>query len=163
MAEITCAFSGHRPGKLPWGTDETDPRCVALKTKMEWELRRLCESGVRYFICGMARGTDQYFIEVLQKLRQEYEIYVEAALPCRSQNAFWTEQERQRYREILRGCDRVFYVEEDYSPGCMLRRNRYMVEHAQLLMTVFDGSSGGTASTIAYARARGLKIISLWR
>ena len=45
----------------------------------------------------------------------------------------------------------------------MLRRNRYMVEHADLLMTVFDGSPGGTASTVAYARARGVKIVSIWR
>ena len=29
--ETTCCFTGHRPGKLPWRDDETDPRCVALK------------------------------------------------------------------------------------------------------------------------------------
>ena len=28
---ISCCFSGHRPGKLPWGDDEGDRRCLALK------------------------------------------------------------------------------------------------------------------------------------
>ena len=30
----SCAFTGHRPGKLPWGEDESDLRCIALKAKL---------------------------------------------------------------------------------------------------------------------------------
>ena len=30
----TCCFTGHRPSKLPWGTREEDPRCVALKGRI---------------------------------------------------------------------------------------------------------------------------------
>lgn len=30
----TCCFTGHRPEKLPWGTDEGDPRCRMLKKKL---------------------------------------------------------------------------------------------------------------------------------
>lgn len=33
----SVAFTGHRPQKLPFGFDETDPRCVDFK-------RRLCNS-----------------------------------------------------------------------------------------------------------------------
>lgn len=44
----------------------------------------------------------------------------------------------------------------------MLRRNRYMVEHADVLVTVFDGSPGGTAATVRYAEARGIRIVPLW-
>ena len=29
--EKTCCFTGHRPDKLPWGEDESDPRCLRLK------------------------------------------------------------------------------------------------------------------------------------
>ena len=52
--ELTCAFSGHRPEKLPWGEDESDPRCAALKIRLEQELRKLCEAGCLRYLCGMA-------------------------------------------------------------------------------------------------------------
>lgn len=160
---MTCAFSGHRPEKLPWGSDEADPRCVALKILMERELRKLCEAGVRKFIFGMARGTDQYFLEILCRLRQEYPLTVTAAIPCLGQQKLWPKDEQRKYLVALGRCDETVILEDAYSEGCMLRRNRYMVEHAQILMTVYDGSGGGTGATAAYARARGLKIIPLWR
>lgn len=163
MEKVTCAFSGHRPEKLPWGNDETDPRCVALKIQMERELRKLCEQGVYDYIFGMARGTDQYFLEILSELRREYPLKITAAIPCRGQQKLWPRQEQRRYLVALGKCDETRVLEETYTEGCMLRRNRYMVEHAGILMTVYDGTGGGTGATLSYARARGVKIIALWR
>ena len=31
---ISCCFSGHRPGKLPWGDEEGDRRWLALKERL---------------------------------------------------------------------------------------------------------------------------------
>ena len=164
MEKLTCAFSGHRPEKLPWGNDETDPRCLALKIQMEKELRQLCEKGVEHFICGMARGTDLYFLRCLLNLREEYEFTLEAAIPCPRQDLLWPREEQEAYQFLLSRCDTVTCREKQYSEGCMLRRNRYMVEHADILLTVFDGMGrSGTAATVAYARQRGLEIIPLWR
>ena len=52
----TCCFTGHRPSKLPWGTREEDPRCVALKGRIAAALEEEYAAGVRHFISGMARG-----------------------------------------------------------------------------------------------------------
>jgi precorrin-6x reductase len=38
-----------------------------------------------------------------------------------------------------------------------------MVDRADVLVTVFDGSMGGTAATVRYARERGVEILALWR
>ena len=39
---ISCCFSGHRPGKLPWGDDEGDRRCLALKERLDqWNRENL--------------------------------------------------------------------------------------------------------------------------
>jgi len=159
---MVCAFSGHRPEKLPWGNDEQDPRCTALKQRMAQELRLLCDGGCDHFLCGMARGTDLYYLEQLIKLRAEYPLTIEAVIPCPSQAERWHETHQRNYLRLLGACDKTTVLEERYSEGCMLRRNRYMVEHADVLMTVFDGSLGGTASTVRYAKARGVKLIPLW-
>ena len=52
-------------------------------------------------------------------------------------------------------------VQERYTRECMQRRNRYMVDHAGLLIAVFDGQSGGTRGTVQYAMSRGLQIVDI--
>ena len=36
---MVCAFSGHRPQRLPWGNREQDPRCEALKILLKLLLK----------------------------------------------------------------------------------------------------------------------------
>ena len=70
--QCTCCFTGHRPERLPWGRREGDPRCAALKRKLYAAVNAAYESGMRYFICGMARGSDFYFAEAVLALREKY-------------------------------------------------------------------------------------------
>ena len=84
---ISCCFTGHRPEKLPWGEDESDPRCIKLKRKLADILDVAYEEEFRHFICGMARGCDFYFAEAVIALRAcRPDVTLEAAVPCRSQN-----------------------------------------------------------------------------
>ena len=52
-------------------------------------------------------------------------------------------------------------MQQSYTPGCMQRRNRYMVDHASLLIAVNDGARGGTRSTIEYAFKRGVNVLDI--
>ena len=70
--EQTCCFTGHRPGKLPWGFDEADPRCLALKGAIARELEGLYRRGFRHFLSGMAQGCDLYFAEGVLALRASH-------------------------------------------------------------------------------------------
>ena len=162
---ISCCFSGHRPGKLPWGDDEGDRRCLALKERLWNEMEAAYERGYRHFICGMARGTDLYFAEAVLALRLcRSGVTLEAARPCESQADAWPEAERHRYQAILDQCDFETLVQHRYDRFCMQRRNRYMVDRSALVLSVYDGvPKGGTAQTLAYAMRQGLKteILSL--
>ncbi|MBQ9392753.1 MAG: DUF1273 family protein [Oscillospiraceae bacterium] len=155
---ISCCFSGYRPDKLPWGEEENDPRCLALKSRLQDAVEAACQEGFCHFIVGMADGVDLYCCELVQSLRSRYPITVEAAVPCRGQAGRWSRKKRLRYDVLLAGCDQVTVLQEEYDPGCMLRRNRYMVDHAAMLIAVFDGQPGGTQSTVAYAMKKGLAI-----
>ena len=157
-----CCFTGHRPEKLPWGTDESDPRCAALKRRLDDVIRTAYEEGMRHFICGMARGSDLYCAELVLALRQEKgDVVLEAAIPCLSQASGWPREDRARWQAILDACDLETVVQEQYTPGCMQRRNRYMVDHCALVIAVYDGTAGGTRQTLQYAMKKGVPFIDI--
>lgn len=148
----TCCFTGHRPEKLPWGKNETDIRCVLLKEKLRDALEAAFAEGKRHFICGMARGCDLYFAEAVIALREaEPDVTLEAAIPFAGQSAAWSAQQRQRWERLVAASDQRTILQEGYTPDCMHRRNRYMVEKSSLVIAVYDGSDGGTRRTLEYA------------
>lgn len=154
----TCCFTGHRPDKLPWGTDSSDLRCAALRKKLCEAVERAYRAGCRHFICGMARGSDLYFCQAVLELRERYpDITVEGAIPCQSQTDSWPAAERELHDRLLDQCDFETMVQHTYDRGCMMRRNRYMVDRASRIIAVYDGiPKGGTANTLAYAMKQGL-------
>ena len=157
-----CCFTGHRPGKLPWRYNEEDLRCVSLKARIADAVEAAYQEGFRHVLCGMALGCDLYFCECVLRLRQTHpDVTVEAAIPCPSQADGWGEAQKSRYRDILARCDYETMVQQSYTPGCMQRRNRYMVDHASLLIAVNDGARGGTRSTIEYAFKRGVNVLDI--
>jgi hypothetical protein len=55
---------------------------------------------------------------------------------------------------------------ESSGPPAYLSASRYLIDHCDLLLAVWDGSpatgSGGTADAVAYARDRGRSIVVVW-
>ena len=160
--ETTCCFTGHRPEKLPWGSHEEDPRCLDLKERLRQAVEQAYEDGFRHFITGMARGTDQYFAQIVLDLKERLPaITLEAAIPCEEQAARWRESERERYFGLVARCDLETMVQRHYDKGCMQRRNRYMVDRSARLIAAYDGMLGGTMYTIHYAMQRGVDVVMI--
>lgn len=158
----TCCFTGHRPAKLPWGSDERDPRCLALKRSILRELEKLYRNGYRHFISGMALGCDLYFAEAVLELKESYPaVTLEAALPCPGQADRWSEENRARWQRILDACDLETVVQDHYDRWCMLRRDRYMVDRSSTVLAAFDDTPGGTKYTLDYAARQRLGILLL--
>ena len=111
---VTCCFSGHRPSKLPWGMDESDPRCHALKDELAARLQGVYEAGYRHFICGMAAGCDLSFAEAVLALREAHpELSLEAAIPCDGQNNGWPAPLRARQEALIAACDEIVIARGD--------------------------------------------------
>ena len=160
--QSSCCFTGHRPAKLPWRYDEGDSRCVELKSRIHDAVEAAYDEGYRHFLCGMAMGCDLYFCECVLALRDTHpDVTVEAAIPCPTQADAWPADQRERYERLVATCDFETVVSSKYTSSCMQRRDRYMVDHAALLIAAFDGSPGGTRYTVEYAMRRGLEIVDL--
>lgn len=158
----TCCFTGHRPSKLPWGYKEDDLRCLDLKMDIVQALVEFYGRGYRHFLCGMAEGCDLYFAESVLMLRQVHpDVKLDAVIPCRSQADRWSGEQKRRYHSILEACDSVTVLQEAYSPGCMMARNRYMVNRSSLLLACYNGEAGGTRNTLLYAREHEIEIVTI--
>lgn len=161
---MTCTFTGHRPERLPWGENEEDERCLALKFLIAQAVGEAYDDGYREFLCGMARGCDFYFAEAVINLRRAHKsVSLIAMVPCPTQTDGWSEKDKARHALLCNQADAVCVFEPIYSGGCMLRRNRAMVERARRVITVYDGGDGGTAYTAACAERLGREVIRLWQ
>ena len=157
-----CAFTGHRMEKLPWGQNEEDPRCLRLKQALADAAEAVYRSGVRHFFCGMATGCDMYFCETILALRAEHpDVTLEAAIPWEGQAAGWSEPLRRRYDRLVTECDYHTLVCRSYTPDCLMRRNRYRVDNAGVLIAAYSGRPGGTMNTLLYAMRQGLEVIQI--
>lgn len=160
--DITCCFTGHRPGKLPWGDDEWNCACMALKDCLASAIEHAYAHGMRHFMCGMAQGADLYFCEAVLRFRDQHsDILLEAAIPCPEQACRWPVPQRDRWTRLVAQCDLETLLQPAYTPQCMARRNRYMVERSAMIIAVYDGMPGGTRQTLAYALHNGLETIIL--
>ncbi len=161
MEKGTCAFTGHRPHKFPWRYDETDSRCVALKAVLAEQISALDEAGVKHFLSGMAEAVDTWAaLSVLDLREKDPAIKLHCILPCKAQAEKWSASSRELYRSILERADSVVYVSRNYHKDCMLDRNRFLVDHASILLAVYNGEQrGGAAATIRYAQKLGREIV----
>ncbi|RKJ52759.1 DUF1273 family protein [bacterium 1XD42-1] len=128
--------------------------CVALKQTLTREIVKLIEAGYTDFLSGMAEGADTWAAMVVLALKKENPaLKLHCVLPCEGQADGWSASARELYHSILEQADEVVYVNREYSKGCMLERNRYLVDHAACLLAVYNGEwRGGTAMTVRYAR-----------
>lgn len=155
--EHCCSFSGHR--RL------ARERYPVLAGKVSETVRWLYyEKDVRVFLTGAAIGFDTVAaIAVLNLKRELKDLHLAAVIPCPEQGQGWTEAQRGQYRTVLSGADQVIEIADSYYKGCMLERNRFLVENAAYLISYYDGSGkGGTAYTVNYAAQKGLTVLPLY-
>ena len=156
-----CCCTGHRPKGFPfkYGIDKQKHNAY-LKTLEEKIELAITKYGITNFISGMALGTDLDFAETVLKLRNKYPITLECAIPCPNQTLKWNDNDKLRYESILKRADEINIISKRYTPECMLKRNRYMVDKCKIIIAVFNGiEKGGTWHTINYAEKENKDIV----
>ena len=158
----TVAFTGYRPEKMPFSEHCDDARYLRFRAAEARIIRMLTERGYIHFITGLARGFDMWTAEDVLTLREEFPaITLTCAIPFPGQADEWPEADRVRYRAILDRATEEILLSETYSKGCFFTRNRYMVDHADVVICAYDGRRGGTAYTVDYALSQGKHVIRI--
>lgn len=146
----SACFTGHRELPEIFSVDK-------LKKKIE----SVIILGYDTFYCGMALGFDSMCFLVLEELRKKYKIKIIAAVPCDGQDEKFSISQKIEYRRMLDSADEVVYVSHNYTPDCMLKRNRYMVDNSSLVIAYYHKEKTGTSYTVNYAAKENKKIITV--
>lgn len=110
-------------------------------------------------ISGMALGIDTLFALIGIERR----INILAAIPCDNQECRWPEESQEVYYNILDNPLVESYIVSPgpYYPWKMQTRNEFMVQRANKLIGVWDGTTGGTCNCVKYAEKVGRETIRI--
>ena len=152
--EMVCCFTGHR--------NIGDAHAKKMPELLDRVLESLIQNGYTTFRTGGAIGFDTIVaLKVLEKREQYPTIRLELYLPCRDQTKGWNSVNRNAYQYVLSHADEVYYTRDTYEAGCMLERNRSMVQGSRCCVGYCLSEQGGSAYTLRYAKKHGLRVLNL--
>lgn len=151
---MRIAITGHRPNKLGNDYDLTSDLVNEVALKLQQLISQYKPTSM---ISGMALGIDMLWA----KLAISEGIRLTAAIPCINQDKMWVQESKDLYYKILKHplCSIHYVSDKEYDLKCMNERNEWMVDNCDLLIAVWDGTSGGTANCIKYAVKKKKQII----
>ena len=159
----TCCFTGYRPEKFPFPFNNEHMLYTQFEDQLTNAIFTLVSDGYTRFYTGAARGFDLLAAELVllgrRTRRAPIELY--CAVPFQSQDEGWPPEWKKRYRAVLEQADHVDLLSDRYFRGCYQKRNQFMVDASEAVLTYFDGQRGGTANTLAYARKQEKPIVNL--
>ena len=150
------AFTGHR--RIP---EEHAWRLPAL---LEQTLEDLISKGAREFRAGGALGYDMVAALKVLELKEKHPtlpLTLQLYLPCRDQTRGWDAPSCRAYAYVLERADGVRYASEAYTSGCMLARNRHMIDGSDVCLAYCTKHRGGSFYTCTYALKKGVELINL--
>lgn len=150
---LIIAATGHRPNKLGgYGADAA----ITLRARAAEYLTQNRPDSV---IVGMALGWDQAVGWAAISLG----IPVHAAIPFAGQELAWPLESQAAYAALLGLCaSKTVVFPGGYCGYAMQLRNEWMVDRANKILAMWDGSPGGTANCLKYATKRGVPVDNLY-
>lgn len=156
-----CCFTGYRPCKFPFSVEKGTNSLAKLENAVIETVFSLSGVGTTFYT-GMAMGFDIIAAEAVLLLKSRcVGTRLVCVLPYSMQGNGFPEPWRSRYNEIMRRADEVIVMSEDYYKGCYAKRNEFLVDNSDCVVTWFDGRVGGTSATIKYAKKLSRRIINL--
>lgn len=158
---MKIAGTGHRPSKLFRGNVYAPENQLVLVAFAEEQLKKFLNTYRNIeVISGMALGWDQALGQASVNLGVDFHAYI----PFPGQDSPWPPTSRERYARLLAEAKSVRIISSYYSPAAMQERNIAMVRDCQVLLALWDGSSGGTGNCVQWAQlyAKKVQILNVW-
>jgi uncharacterized phage-like protein YoqJ len=144
---VKIAITGHRPEKI------NDWQFVEHQLRLAFT-----DNNASVVIQGMAAGVDL----TAAKIAYREGIPFWCAVPWKTHTA--RKDWALHYEQALQHAHRIEVVTDvDHYPGAWVyqKRNEWMVDHADIVVAVWDGTPGGTRNCVKYAQKVGKPIFQI--
>ena len=160
-----CCFTGYRPQKFPFPISKNSEAYLEFENNLFDTIFNLPDKEQCYtFYSGMAVGFDIIAAELVLILKRVYkkaQIKLVCVLPFETQSEKYYPDWKKRYDKVLKEADEVICLSKNYYPSIYQERNIYMVDKSDIVITWFDGQTGGTKNTLDYAERNQKQIINV--
>ena len=155
MTEYHIALTGHRPNKLA-GYELNVPFYHRLHDYLLSIIETSLQSYDNVIIhSGMALGADTVWALAAENAMRLYpnRVQLHAEIPVMTQSNIWVNQtDKDRWQHLVALAQSKTVYATKYTPSVMQKRNIGMINHADLLLAVWDGTPGGTGNAVKYAQ-----------
>ncbi len=161
----TCAIIGCFPMCFPWGFDEEDEGCTALKLILMNRISKLIGEGYTRFAVSLDCGVGLYAAESIHGLKEtNEELEVICYVPYEEQATKWTPELRDRYFNALAASTEVINVAHRKTVGCEFRAHLETMTYADTVLGVCNSDDPyceRETSAIAVAEKLGKRILQI--
>ena len=134
-----CAIIGCSPMGFPWGFDEEDEGCAALKLILINQITRLRSEGCTRFHISMDCGVGLYAAEILHGLKESDDtLETICYVPYEELATKWTPELRDRYFNDLAAYTEVVNVANEKTVGCEFKAHLEAMKEADTVIAVYD-------------------------
>lgn len=166
--EMTCCFTGHRPGDGGIRYVAGEEAYEALLDVLDRAILEVYEQGVRNYLCGMASGFDLVAAKRVLALRRTERLGSDAHLIavqpfpdhiCTIKGGRW----QRDYDEVLQCADDVCVVSAAYDKDAYKARNAFMVDRSSWVIAFWKGNQrSGTGQTVRMAMKKERTVVNLY-
>lgn len=150
---MIIAFTGHRPHKLGGYNDRTNFKSkfdkLVMKIFTDNFMNEFRNNNLE-IITGMALGVDTWAAYFAISCKIPFRAYI----PFSGQEKMWPTESQSMYRLLLTKASKIKYIcDPGYAAWKMQKRNEAMINDCDILVAIWDGTSGGTGNCVKYAQS----------
>lgn len=162
--EFHIALTGHRPDKLDGYNLSTKYYKKLHDSLASFIIRQVDErpDTLIWGHSGLALGADTVWAAAIltAKKHRPGRVKFFAEIPTLGQSNKWPSQtDKACWKAFVSQADDKKVYSDTYHGGVMQMRNKGMVDHCDVLLSLWDKTPGGTANATKYAESAGKKIV----
>ncbi|RPF55805.1 SLOG family protein [Aquisalibacillus elongatus] len=141
----SITITGYKPYELNIFS-EKDEKTLIIKEAIRRKLIPFLEEGLEWVVLSGQQGVETWSFEVLQSLKEEYNVKVAIIPPFVDQEKVWKEDKQQAYQQMIQQAD--FYQplsNKTYEgPKQFFVKNKWIIEKTDGCILLYEEEFGGS-------------------